>query len=159
MQELKFLFVTLVTTGAGSYFLIGIIDYKEEMISGLREIKEISEYGIYTFDGFSRYFKDVVNTYLNSVYYSIAVMSTLGDSKIVLEGGFARVIVAIQVVMTVSLTVFKIGEFYREQSSKEAKKSEARILDSVSNISKSGPLPSKQGLWSRVKMKLTRGFR
>ena len=155
IKELKFLFVTLAVLCAGGYFFIGVIDAKEQMISGLREIKADNKYDLFSFDGFFSYFQDLTFTYLNSLYYSIVVMATLGDSKIVAEGGFTRIIVAFQVGTALSLTIFKIGEYYSERSSEEAKKTEGRILNEVQKINPNYTVDPEAGFWERTFMKLT----
>ena len=155
INALKFLFITLAVLCAGGYFFIGIIDGKEQMISGLREIKPDGAYDLYSFDGFFDYFQDLTFTYLNSLYYSIVVMATLGDSKIVAEGGFTRIIVAFEVGVALSLTIFKIGEYYSERSSEEAKAREKRILNEVQSINPSYTVDPEAGFWERTFMKLT----
>ncbi|MEO9944723.1 hypothetical protein [Paraglaciecola sp.] len=131
IKELRYLFITLAILCAGSYFFIGIIDSKEQMISGLREIKVEASYELNTLSGFFGYAQDLVSTYLNSLYYSIVVMSTLGDSKIIVEGGIPRFIIAFEVGAALSLTVFKIGEHYSKRSTLEAKATENRIIEAV----------------------------
>jgi hypothetical protein len=154
-KELKFLFITLAVLCAGSYFFIGVIDVKEQMISGVREIKPDAEYRLYSFDGFFSYFQDLVFTYLNSLYYSIVVMATLGDSKIVVEGGITRIIVAFEVGTALSLTIFKIGEYYSDRSSIEAKETEARIVSELKKITSNYAVDPEAGFWERTFMKLT----
>jgi len=155
IKELKFLFITLAVLCAGGYFFIGVIDAKEQMISGLREIKAGENYDLFSFDGFFSYFQDLTFTYLNSLYYSIVVMTTLGDSKIVAEGGFTRIIVGFEVGTALSLTIFKIGEYYSERSSAEAKEIEVRILSEVQKINPSYTVNPEAGFWERTFMKLT----
>ena len=158
IKELKFLFITLAVMCAGGYFFIGVIDAKEQMISGLREIKADDKYDLFSFDGFFSYFQDLTFTYLNSLYYSVVVMATLGDSKIVVEGGFTRVIVAFEVGTALSLTIFKVGEYYSERSSAEAKETEGRILSEVQKINPSYTVDSEAGFLERTCMKLTIKF-
>ncbi len=155
IKELKFLLITLAVLCAGGYFFIGVIDAKEQMISGLREIKTDDNYDLFSFDGFFSYFQDLTATYLNSLYYSIVVMATLGDSRIAAEGGFTRIIVVFEVGTALSLTIFKIGEYYSEYSSAEAKKIEGRILNEIKKINPSYPVVSEAGFWERIFMKLT----
>ena len=155
IKELKYLFITLVVLCAGGYFFIGIIDAKEQMISGLREIKADDKYDFLSLDGFFGYFLDLTFTYLNSLYYSMVVMATLGDSKIVAEGGFTRIIVAFEVGIALSLTIFKIGEYYSERSSAEAKETESRTLSEVQKINPSYTVDPQSGFWERTFMKLT----
>ena len=133
IHELKFLYITLCFTCAGGYFFFGVMDSKEVTISGLRVIKEYSEYELYTFDGGFCYFQDLFNTYLNSIYYSVVVMGTIGDSNISVNGGFARFIVCFEVATALAITIFKIGEYFSEESSKEAKASEKRIIEAFKN--------------------------
>ncbi|MGM8224936.1 hypothetical protein ACSV5M_00040 [Cellvibrio sp. ARAG 10.3] len=155
IKELKFLFITLAVLCAGAYFFIGVIDGEEQMISGLREIKDGRAYDLHSFDGLFDYFQDLTFTYLNSVYYSIVVMATLGDSKIVAEGWFPRIIIAFEVGVALSLTIFKIGEYYSDRSSEEAKERERRIINEVQNINPSYIVHPEAGFWERTFMKLT----
>lgn len=155
IRELKFLFVTLAVLCAGGYFFIGVIDVKEQMISGLRVIKPDDSYELLSFNGFVRYFHDLTFTYLNSLYYSTVIMATLGDSKIIAEGVFTRMIVAFEVGVALSLTIFKIGEYYRELSVTEAKQTEQRIISEVKNVNLSFTVDPKAGFWERTFMKLT----
>jgi hypothetical protein len=136
-------------------FFIGVIDAKEQMISGLREIKAVDNYDLFSFDGFFSYFQDLTLTYLNSLYYSVVVMATLGDSKIVAEDGFSRIIIAFEVGAALSLTIFKIGEYYSERSSAEIMETERRILSEVQKINSSYTFDSEAGFWERTFMKLT----
>lgn len=155
IKELKFLFITLAVLCAGAYFFIGVIDAEEQMISGIREIKADENYDFLSFGGFFSYFQDITLTYLNSLYYSVVVMATLGDSKIVAEGAFTRVIVAFEVGTALSLTIFKIGEYYSERSSAEVKETEGRILSEIQKINPSYTVDSEAGFWERTFMKLT----
>lgn len=155
INDLKFLFITLAVLCAGAYFFIGVIDASEKMLSGLRAIKPDSEYDLYSLKGSFAYFQDLSFTYLNSLYYSIVVMVTLGDSKIVVEGGITRLIVAFEVATALSLTIFKIGEYYRELSSKEARETESRIVDEVQKINPSYTVDPDAGFWERTFLKLT----
>ncbi|EKO3833953.1 hypothetical protein NTH52_004972 [Vibrio harveyi] len=134
IHELKFLYITLGITCAAGYFYYGVMDAKELTISGLRAVKDYSHYELYTFDGAFEYFKDLFDTYLNSIYYSIVVMGTLGDSLIIVKGGFARFIVGFEVATALSITVFKVGEYFSDASSKETKASEDRIISEINRI-------------------------
>ncbi|NHN37203.1 two pore domain potassium channel family protein [Pseudomaricurvus alcaniphilus] len=155
MHELKFLVITLATTCASGYFYIGIIDPGEKMISGLREIGPIEQYQIYTLDGCFTYFQDLIHTYLNSLYYSIVVMATLGDSNIVAEGGFTRIVVAFEVGTALTLTVFTLGEYYSGQSSLHSKAAENRIIEKIDELDPSYICGSSAGIFKRV-FKLTK---
>ena len=134
IQELKFLYITLALTCAAMYFYYGVMDSKEETIYGIRAIKDFQSYQIYTFKGAFEYFKDLFDTYLNSIYYSVVVMGTLGDSVISVKGGLGRLIVGFEVATALSITVFKIGEHYSELSSREVKASEQKILEAVDRL-------------------------
>ena len=158
IKELKFLFLTLAVLCAGSYFFIGVIDVEQKMISGLREIKPDAKYVLFSFNGFFRYFQDLAFTYMNSLYYSIVVMATLGDSEIIVKGGFTRIIVAFEVSTAISLTIFKIGEYYSELSSAEAKETENRIVSEVQKINPSYIVDPDAGFLERTFMKLTIKF-
>lgn len=155
IKELKFLFITLAVLCAGGYFFIGVVDSAEKMISNLRHIKTKDCYNLLSIDGFLDYFLDLILTYLNSLYYSIVVMATLGDSKIIAEGIFTRIIIVFEVGTALSLTIFKIGEFFSERSSAETKKFERRILNEVQKINPSYIVDPKAGFWERTFMKLT----
>ncbi|MGP8296361.1 hypothetical protein ACT3XD_19670, partial [Halomonas sp. AOP7-B1-5] len=65
VRELQFLFVILVFLYAGIYFLLGLADIDERLIRGLREIREYSNYKLYTVNGFFEYLHDVFLTYFN----------------------------------------------------------------------------------------------
>ncbi|MCO7072095.1 hypothetical protein [Vibrio cholerae] len=134
IHELKFLYITLCLTCAAGYFYFGIIDSDEKVISGLRVMKDYNAYGLYTFEGAFDYFIDICHTYLNSIYYSVVVMGTLGDSVISVKGGFARFIVGFEVVTTLAITVFKIGEYFSDMSSREAKMSERIIVSEIQKL-------------------------
>lgn len=136
VRELKFLFITLAVLCAGAYFFIAIVDQEEMLISGLRVIKPHTHYNMHSIAGLYDYFFDVFSTYLNSFYYSIMIMATLGDSKIAAESGITRLIIAFEVGTSLSITIFKIGEYYSEHSSQEAKASEERIIHHIENINK-----------------------
>lgn len=155
INDLKFLFITLAVLCAGAYFFIGVVDVSEKMLSGVRAIKPDSEYDLYSVQGSFTYFQDLSFTYLNSLYYSIVVMATLGDSKIVVEGGLTRLIVAFEVATAISLTIFKIGEYYRELSAKEAKETEGRIVTEVQKINPNYIVDPNAGFWERTFLKLT----
>ncbi|MFJ5363481.1 hypothetical protein ACIPR9_00015 [Pectobacterium punjabense] len=157
VKELKFLFITLAVLCAGVYFFIAMVDQKEMLISGLRVIKPHSYYNMYSISGFYDYFFDVFSTYLNSIYYSIMVMATLGDSKIAAESGVSRLIIAFEVGTTLTITIFKIGEYYSEHSSQEAKASEERIINHIKNIDKaSSKTKNAKGIFERLKNLLRR---
>ncbi|MDX1750351.1 MAG: ion channel [Methylophaga sp.] len=155
LKELKFFFITLVILCAGGYFFIGVLDAEEQMLSGLREIKLDAEYELYSVEGFFTYFNDLIFTYLNSLYYSIVVMATLGDSKIVVEGSFTRLIVAFEVVTALTLTIFKIGEYYSELSAVASNQAENRIVSEVKKINPKYVVDPKAGFWERTFVKLT----
>lgn len=123
------------------------------MISGLRQIKSEDEYQLSSFDGFFRYFQDLMFTYLNSLYYSVAVMATLGDSKIIAEGGFTRLIVTFEVGTALSLTIFKIGEYHSQRSSAEMKAVEKRIINEVKKIDPNFKVDLEAGFLDRILMK------
>lgn len=157
VKELKFFFITLVVICAGGYFFIGIIDVKEEMISGLRALKNEDKYDFFSFSGFMTYFNDLIFTYLNSLYYSVVVMTTLGDSKIVAEGGFTRIIIGLEVSTALTLTIFKIGDYYSKQSAREAKESETKIINQLERLQLGCELQKPQSHYQkRNLMKLTK---
>ena len=155
-MRLKFFFITLAVVSAGAYFFIAIIDSKEQMIAGLREVEAEQVYNFQSLNGLMAYARDLVSTYLNSLYYSIVVMATLGDSTITAHGGLTRVIVAFEVATALSLTVFKIGGYYGERATLEAKQSESRIIRELQNVGLGRPCQPLQtvdpaaGWWERL---------
>ncbi|MBE0464279.1 hypothetical protein [Halomonas colorata] len=154
VRELQFLFVILVFLYAGIYFLLGLADIDERLIRGLREIREYSNYKLYTVNGFFEYLHDVFLTYFNSLYYSIVIMSTLGDSGIVIKNTFVRLIVVSQVIATLSLTIFKIVEHYSNHSLVEARMSELKILNEIKNINRDGLEDGKPRLLKELLRKI-----
>lgn len=134
INELKFLFITLAVLCASGYFFVAITDAAQNSISGLRVIKAESEYDFNSFKGPIDYFIDIARTYLNSLYYSIVVMATIGDSTISVKGELPRVIIAFEVTTALTLTIFKIGKHYSKQSSHEAKATEDRIINEIKKV-------------------------
>ncbi|AXR06356.1 hypothetical protein [Salinimonas sediminis] len=51
IHELKFFFITLAVVSAGAYFFIAIIDSKEQMIAGLREVEAEQVYNFQSLNG------------------------------------------------------------------------------------------------------------
>lgn len=139
INDLKFLFITLAILCASGYFFVAITDAGQNSISGLRVIKADSEYDFNSFKGPVDYFIDIARTYLNSLYYSIVVMATIGDSTISVKGELPRVIIAFEVTTALTLTIFKIGTYYSEQSSNEAKATEYRIVNEIKKLTTNYP--------------------
>lgn len=139
INELKFLFITLAVLCASCYFFVAITDAGQNSISGLRVIKADSEYDFNSFKGPVDYFIDIARTYLNSLYYSIVVMATIGDSTISAKGELPRLIIAFEVTTALTLTIFKIGTYYSEQSSNEARAIEHRIVNEIKKVTTNHP--------------------
>ncbi|MGP8294585.1 hypothetical protein ACT3XD_10435, partial [Halomonas sp. AOP7-B1-5] len=89
-----------------------------------------------------------------SLYYSIVIMSTLGDSGIVIKNTFVRLIVVSQVIATLSLTIFKIVEHYSNHSLVEARMSELKILNEIKNINRDGLEDGKPRLLKELLRKI-----
>nr|WP_321239370.1 ion channel [uncultured Tolumonas sp.] len=153
IQELRFLYLTLIIVCASGYFLFSIIDMKGTMISGLSEIHDITSYKLNSFNGLLSYFNDLVFTFINSIYYSIVVMATIGDSSVTLHNGFPRMLVAFEVAMTISLTVFKISSLYNKESSEDLLKLKNEIIKEINNKPK---IIHNDCLWCKIKSKIIR---
>ncbi|KFF70513.1 hypothetical protein IW01_10170 [Pectobacterium brasiliense] len=136
INELKFLFITIAAFYSGCYFFLATIDQKEIMISGIREVNASLNYDFYSFTGFYDYAKDIFITYLNCVYYSVMIMATLGDSNIEASGGIAKLLVASEVGLTLTITIFKVGEYYSLRSSQEALEMEKNIIRRIDSINR-----------------------
>ncbi|QQG30193.1 hypothetical protein JFY74_09315 [Pectobacterium carotovorum] len=136
IKELKFLFITIAAFYSGCYFFLATVDQNEVMISGIREVNASLDYDFYSLSGFYDYAKDIFNTYLNCVYYSVMIMATLGDSNIEASGGIAKLLVASEVGLTLTITIFKVGEYYSLRSSQEAQEMEKNIISRIDSLSR-----------------------
>ncbi|WP_224553014.1 hypothetical protein [Pectobacterium versatile] len=136
IKELKFLFITIAVFYSGCYFFLATVDKDEMVISGIREMELLVHYDFCSFNGFYNYAKDIFSTYLNCVYYSIMIMATLGDSNIEASGGIAKFLVASEVGVTLTITIFKIGEYYSLRASQETKEMEKNIIGKIDNLSR-----------------------
>lgn len=150
INELKFLFITLAILCASGYFFVAITDAGQNSISGLRVIKADSKYDFNSFKGPVDYFIDIARTYLNSLYYSIVVMATIGDSTISVKGELPRVIIAFEVTTALTLTIFKIGKYYSELSSNEAKATEDRIVNEIKKATNNYNYPATKSGFSKI---------
>lgn len=112
LEELKVLLFGLVALFAAFYFFISVIDIEEKAISGIRVIKAREEYDFNCYADMADYFLDIVKTYLNSLYYSIVVMVTLGDSSIIVKSHLVRFFVAAEVLSVLFITLFKVTSYY-----------------------------------------------
>tara|TARA_R110001583_G_C5492736_1_gene394960 strand:- start:43 stop:681 length:639 start_codon:yes stop_codon:yes gene_type:complete len=65
-------------------------------------------------------YKNIVSVFIESLYYSISIMTTLGDGTIKPQGIF-KLVVASHVAFTFVITVFGIAEYFSNESSKEVK--------------------------------------
>jgi|TARA_R110002110_G_scaffold60683_1_gene170642 hypothetical protein len=153
-QDIKFLFIIMAFLYSAVYFYISVFDAEGSLISGLRQIEYYSYYEFYSLDGFLEYFQDMLFTYLNSLYYSVVVMATLGDSGVVVEHTVVRMLVASQVLILFSLTIFKIVEFYSENSYLETNRLEKNILRNIKDIKLCYNLDANSGFFEKVFFRL-----
>ncbi len=130
LERLRFLYITIGLFFASGYFFLAAIDSGEEMIKNVRVFCS-TDCSYPGFDGFSERIQETTYTYLNALYYSIVVMTTLGDSKITVEGGLARPLVAAEVLMSIGMTVFKLAQYYNDMASKEARSTEDRLVREI----------------------------
>ncbi len=130
LEDLKFLLITILFVFATIYFLLASFDKSQSMLSGFRGYPG----GEFAIDGvvpLLNYIQGLLLTYFNSLYYSVVVMATLGDSGMSVTNIVPRMFVAAQLTITYSLIVFKLSEYFNSRAELAAKESEDRIVKSM----------------------------
>lgn len=131
LADLKFLLITILFVFATLYFLLASFDSSEKIIFGLRGYPKDKKIAIDGVLSFLDYMQDLFLTYFNSLYYSAVVMATLGDSGMGVKNIVPRIFVATQLIVTYSLIIFKLSEYFNDRSGIAAKESEDRIVNSI----------------------------
>lgn len=153
LKDLKFLLFSLITMYAAAYFFISIIDVDEELISGIRMIKLEGEYDFSSCNDWVEYISDIVKTYFNSLYYSVVVMVTLGDSSIIIKGYIVRFFVVAEVLSVLFVTLFKVTEYYDNISKnkhEDLKRVIKRLVDDEVSAKGSMVCDNTQGIISKI---------
>lgn len=134
LEELKRLYISTATSFGSAYFFLAMIDSNQLIVRGLRAECALGDVCATVPQGFYELFKNTADTLMNALAYSVLVMATIGDSKIAMVNGLGRIFVAAEVAISVGMTVFKLGQVFSDQTTKEIQVSERRIRRDLRRI-------------------------
>jgi hypothetical protein len=114
-----------------AYTFAAVASPEGGFISGLYPILEVNQ-SYQTANLFEVYSK-LIHLFMDSIYYSVVIMTTLGDGSIQ-PNNIMKMVVISHVGFTVYVTVFGVAEYFSNQSSKDLKKELAILKQDLPKI-------------------------
>ncbi|WP_151194732.1 hypothetical protein [Methylophaga frappieri] len=143
------LYLDTVMLFASAYFFTSVIDSGDSIVFGISQVCMQSECYLNSLVQA----QSLVDAFMDSIYLSVLVMTTSGDSSIGVGEGWGRWLVIFQLFTTVYISLVGLANYFSHKSSRELADMEERVIKHLTGKVSVATQPIGQGkktIWQRL---------